>query len=835
MNCKTKYIFSIAILCIVLGIIGIVFFEKINFVVDENTVTRYEWLQMLGERFGINEYTNELPYFKDVDSDNPYFAYVQSAVEWQVIDADSAFDGEDYASGQFIALTSIKTIGESKFKICFDTEDAITDDVYIESAVEHGLVEEEKLKKGFSKEECEQVLENLQNLYFGEFWKDDYSNITYQNGVIELSTEDVLQSNVDCSEIVVTDNMIDSFKVGNIIVFEQENTKLKFAREITGISSDGTLSLSTVELDKVVETFTVSDITELTFEDIVNYYGLKENISAVNNLRYHQTDAGMVNIAVFSADVNSKGFKLSLSTEEEGEKRHLEVKITDNATGISYALPVSDKVETDSEYSAEIDIDKLCIGGQVSYSAWNGLEYAEAAVDAHATFNGAINAKKDRKIPLCKTPVPLGNGIVRADIQIYIVLSVEGGISFEAELPVEVSVSYKKDKGLRNFEHNITVEEPTIEANCDAKAMLRLEPTFVVLGCLNVMDTEADIGVSASAEIVTRPNSQICADVSVSFPVMTLSVCGDDDADTIIGNVGLSAEWEIISSDDAPIQKGFHYELLPDKTVQFVDECTYGEQEETSSESVQQDTSLPNGITEFPRFGTYELPIDLWITAPFEDSGDYYTVKGNLRINYSILYMDFDKLQKGDSFTILDKEFILGERLEIEEFLGRLYSVYCVNDDCTYYIQTKISTNFGSRFALPYYSICRSIPDYDTIYESMEYLSDDLGVHEFRIPKDAYITSLVEIAGNEYMSMAFEATGLSEEEIFALKEEQRKEDLARFAHTAEECFENHVLFDDWIDITNFSSVYGEMDFPIECYAIFDENGVIDTIILADIG
>lgn len=835
MKNKKNYIFILIAICAVLLVFAVVYIVERNSTEDENIVTRYEWIQMLGEQFGINEYANELPYFKDVDSDNPYFAYVQSAVEWQVIDADSAFDGEDYASGQFIALTAIKAIGESKFKICFDTEDAITDDVYIESAVEHGLVEEEKLKKGFSKEECEQVLEHLQNLYFGEFWKDDYSNITYQNDVIELSAEDVLRSNVDGSEIVVTGNMINSFEVGNTIVFEQEDTKLKFAREITGISSDGTLLLSTVELDKVVETLTVSDITELTFEDIVNYYGLEENTSAVNNLRYQQADAGMVNTAVFSADVNSKGFKLFLSTEGEDETRHLEVKITDNATGTYYTLPISDKVETDSEYSAEIDIDKLCIGGQVSYSAWNGLEYAEAAVDAHATFNGAINAKKDKKFLLCKTTVSLGNGIVGADIQIYIVLSVEGGISFEAELPVEVSVSYEKDKGLRNFEYNISVEEPTIEANCDAKAMLRLEPTFVVLGCLNVMDTEANIGVSTSAEIVTRPDSQICADVSVSFPVMTLSVCGDDDADTIIGNLGLAKEWEIISSDDAPIQKGFHYELLPDKTVQFVDECTYGEQEEKSSESVQQDTSLPNGTTEFPRFGTYELPVDLWITAPFEDSGDYYTVKGNLRINYSILYMDFDKLQKGDSFTILDKEFILGERLKIEEFPEKLYSVYCVNDDCTYYIQTKISTNFGSRFGLPYYSICRSIPYYDAIYGSMEYLSDDLGVHEFKIPKDTYITSLVEIAGNEYMSMAFEATGLSEEEIFALKEEQRKEDLARFAHTAEECFENHVLFDDWLDIANFSSVYGEMDFPIECYAIFDENGVIDTIILADIG
>lgn len=791
MKNKKNYIFILIAICAVLLVFAVVYIVERNSAEDENIVTRYEWLQMLGEQFGINEYTSELPYFKDVDSDNPYFAYVQSAVEWQVIDADSVFNGEDYASGEFIALTAIKAIGESKFKICFDTEDAITDDAYIELAVEHGLVEEEKLKKGFSKEECEQVLENLQNLYFGEFWKDDYSNITYQNDVIELSTEDVLQINVDCSEIVVTDNRINSFEVGNIIVFEQENTKLKFAREITGISSDGTLSLGTVELDKVVENLTVSDITELTFEDIVNYYGLEDNTSAVNNLKYQQTDAGMVNTAVFSADVNSKGFKLSLSTEGEDETRHLEVKITDNATGISYALPISDKVETDSEYSAEIDIDKLCIGGQVSYSAWNGLEYAEAAVDAHATFNGAINAKKDKKIPLCKTPVPLGNGIVGADIQIYIVLSVEGGISFEAELPVEVSVSYEKDKGLRNFEHNISVEEPTIEANCDAKAMLRLEPTFVVLGCLNVMDAEADIGVSASAEIVTRPNSQICADVSVSFPVMTLSVCGDDDADTIIGNVGLSAEWEIISSDDAPIQKGFHYELFPDKTVQFVDECTYEEQEETSS---------TEETPEFAKYSTYELPIGLSVKGPLEDAGDYYTIKGSLIIYYGIGYEEFDQLGDGENFTILDKQFVKGEGFQREGFPELIYPAYCMDDECEYYICTTVSKDFGRSIDRPYYYLYDSISDYDDSVSLMEEIHDDWEIPELKIAKDASISSLL---------------------------------LDAQSYLAEECYINNIFLNDFYSIASYSTVDRNLNEDEYMFfnITFNENGIVDSMIL----
>lgn len=557
--------------------------------VDEGEVTRYEWMEMLCEQEGLTEYKNQAPYFSDVDENSFYFPYLQSAVEWAVLDAAADFDGEKYVSGRFAALTAMKTIGQSKLQIYLDTEEEITDDVYIELAVTHGLIEEKQLAEGLSAEECELVLEVLKNIYFSEFWRDDYANVTYQSGVAELSPEDILQCNADCSEIVIADDVGSSLEPGTIIVFEEKNTKLKIARKIAGISSDGTVLLSSAELDEVAESITVSDITELTFENIVNYHALRESANAVNSSEYRRTGANISKAAIFSADVNSKGYKLSLSTEGKGEERHLEVQVTDNAAGVSVTLPVSGKIEADSEYSVEIDIDKICIGAQVSYSIRDGLKYAEAAVDAHASFSGAVKASKDVKILLCKTPVPLGNGIIGADIQIYLVLSAEGSISFEAELPVGVSVYYEKDRGLRNLKQNILPENPTIEANCDMGAMLRLEPTLVVLGCFNVIDVEADMGVTASAKVTTRPNSQICADISVSFPVITLSVCGDDDADTIVGKMGLSAEWKIISSEEAPVQFGIHYEMLPDKTVQFTEKCTYDESVASNGESVDAD------------------------------------------------------------------------------------------------------------------------------------------------------------------------------------------------------------------------------------------------------
>lgn len=830
-----KYIFIVPAICLIILIGGVIFFLKRNPAVDENAVSRYEWIEMLTEQMGLQEYTAETPYFADVASENPYFACIQSAAEQEIIETNADFDGEDYATGQFIALTAMKTIGESKFRICFGTDEAVTDDTYMEFALEHGLVEKEKLKNGFTKEECEQVLETLYNLYFSEFWKDDYSNVVYQDGVMELSSEDVLRSNIDGSEIAVTDDMINSCKVGDIIVFTQENTGLKLARKVAAIDADGALLLDTAELDEVVETLTVSDITEITFDDIVNYYSLDENISGSNDLMIQQRDTSFIDARVFSGAVNSKGYKLSVSTQGEDEKRCIAIQITENATGVSYTLPISDKVKREDDYAAEINIDKICIGGQVDYSLWDGVKYAEAAVDAHATFKSEIKAEKEKKIPLFQIPVPLGNGLIGADIQIYLVLSLDGSISFEAELPIEASVSYEKNRGLRNFDHHIAVEDPKIEVDCNAGVGLRIEPVLMVLGCPNVMDMELDIGVSAEAKVTAQPNSQICADISISFPVLTISVCDDDDIDTIIGDLGISAEWEIITSDNAPKKKGLHYELGPGIRAEFVKECTYKKQEEHSPETAQQDDSLSSETSRFTEFSDYEGPIELCISAPFEDAGEYYIIKGSLQISYSIFQRDFNKLHPGDRFTILDKEFVLGDRLETEEFPAEIYSVYCVNNDNTYYIQTKVALDHGSRNGESYYPICRSIPEYEGIYESMLILSSDLDVHEIKIAKDTYITSLIEMSHYTDHLIAVDVSGKSEEEILALQEESRQNALAQIAHTAEECFENHVLIDDWLDIANFSSVYGELNSPIYCYIAFDENGEIDIIVWNSFG
>ena len=74
--------------CAVLLLIGIICAVKKGSDTKENVVTRYEWIEMLGEQFGICKYSNTEPYFKDVDEALlAYQLYSNVATQLQLVRA----------------------------------------------------------------------------------------------------------------------------------------------------------------------------------------------------------------------------------------------------------------------------------------------------------------------------------------------------------------------------------------------------------------------------------------------------------------------------------------------------------------------------------------------------------------------------------------------------------------------------------------------------------------------------------------------------------------------------------------------------------------------------
>lgn len=598
-----KKVFGFIVILLVLSLVtigimrGKIFTRKDN----KDCITRKEWIAMLGEYMGVKSYSSENPYFDDVDKNDKYYSYIQSSVEWGLVENNREFKGNDFATGEFIAVSAIKSVGEPKLQLFLKKKKKLNEKDYLDIAVEYELITKGQLSDGLSTEEAGKVIKRLDKLYYEVFWPDDVEEYKLQDSVIELKKESVLSYDKE-SEVM---KCKEELKVGNIVKFKKGRAVV--ARKISKILSDGTYELEYPEMEEVFETLTESGVSELTLTDILNYYG-KDSLKIVDSGSEKSNSIVTVSHTI-SGNAETDGFKI----EAEEDSGKLKICVTDNDTGVKYELPVHPKISKDyNNFSASLDISKIFVGAQIDYSALSGVKYADVAVDIQSEVKAGLSTEDEisDRIILFETPAPIGNGLVGVDIQIYLVTTLKGEIYLEADIPFQTEIYYEKDKGVRNIKHDISVKDPKVEATAELKEKIDIVPILVVCEFEPVIDAELGVGVSTTASVTVRDNNQICADVETKFPVVDISV-GEDDVlyygrETLIAKLGLSASWEDIFKDEDFIKKiKLHYEVLPDKTKQFVKKCTYkGEATEKTEDEVLNE--LLKG--DFSRFaGSYKV------------------------------------------------------------------------------------------------------------------------------------------------------------------------------------------------------------------------------------
>lgn len=531
-----------------------------------------------GEYVGAVDYSSDEAYFEDVSESDEYYSYIQSSVEWGIIEAEKKFNGNDAATGEFASVSAIKSVGEAKLRMCLGVDESWEDADYQKLAIDNGLIREEQLEGGLSEKEAEDMIERLDELYYGVFWPQDLEEYEFQEAVIEVNQDAVLSYDREANVLGCTE----SLRVGDVITFK--NGGFVVARKIWNILNDGTYELEDPELEEVFVTLRQSGVAGITFQDIVNYYG-EENLKLADRAGDRNSTAMMASLRL-SDDFESNGFKIE-AEEEDGK---CNITITSNDTGISYQLPISPEVSEEYEdFNACLDISKIFVGAQVDLSL-SGVDYSNVALDMESNVSTKLASADEvsDRLLLFETPVPIGNGIVGVGIQIYLVTTLNGEIYLEADIPFMSDVYYEKGKGIRNRKCNFSVKDSRIEASAELVQKVEVAPILVVGQLKPVIDAELGVGVSTTAKISAHDDGQICADVNCAFPVVSLSV-GQSDVlyhgkESIIASIGLSGSWDIIDSDHAPKKIPLHFEVLSDKTKQFVTECTYGKEESAGKE-----------------------------------------------------------------------------------------------------------------------------------------------------------------------------------------------------------------------------------------------------------
>lgn len=645
-------------------------------VTKNDDITCYDWLKKLCNKMGV-----EAENYRKAAKENGY-----------ITDSDE-FSDDDIASGGFMALTSMRAMGEGKMQIYLGTDDEISDNTNIELAINNNLIAEDSLDRGFSDQEADGILDKFDDLYYGEFWPEDIENVSYKENISQLQFFDIKDYKEDENIIYIDESAAKNLKKGDTFVFDYMGEKI--AKKIVEDMGNGTFSLEDPEIDEVFNTLIVSDSASIGIDDIISYYGL-------DNVKVSAGKPVTMLTADVSGNINSKGFAIEAAVNDDNE---LEVTLTDNDTEAEYELPIKQKLNKKCEnFSIKWDVNNINVGAQVKYTLNSGLKYASVGVDIDSEISGEIGFEGDFSdgILLCQTPALIGSNLVAVNVALYIVPAVDGSVNLKVEVPYYAGVSYEKGKGVNGTMGLRSSMQTSIEAEGTMGLYFRTAPMLVTMKSIPLLDAELDIGAEAEATRTGRPNGQICSDVNVKCPVFIIGV-GDESVKyknkkSLLCTMDISKSCEFTSFARS---KSLHYERLADGTKQFVKECTYNEQPED-------DKPKESGAsTEAP---TQEQPTQEQVTqgTDLKESGSLHTYKTRMAEYFpeqTTFYFDYP-----DNWTVIKEDVISGGgeivRLKNENGAELYYEAwaYKVPENNQYYGGTEYITSSLDKIANSRYS-----------------------------------------------------------------------------------------------------------------------------------
>ena len=273
-------------------------------------ITRGEWITQLAESFGMTQYENQEPYYKDVTSDNPLFGYVQSSYEWEVLSTDTdEFKPDEYATLGFVVTTSVLAaeLDYEQYATSDDVNEAI-----IKCANEAGITNVEYSDTDALTEPVDAlgaaaILASSVSSYV-EVEDNDYVDIQYTENVVDGSKESIktLTELGKNDKVVATE--ADKVEVGSILLMPgNEENPFGYCLKVSSktLNSDGTYTIETVE-PEIHEIFESIDVDK-AIETTPDMFTPEEGVTVIPNKEANTVEKLGYVTSVDSEETNMDG------------------------------------------------------------------------------------------------------------------------------------------------------------------------------------------------------------------------------------------------------------------------------------------------------------------------------------------------------------------------------------------------------------------------------------------------------------------------------------------------------------------------------------------------
>lgn len=322
---------------------------------EDSYVSRAEWIQLLGEQLGLNEYVSKADYYTDVKEDSEYYCYVQSCADWGIISNSESkkFKPNSTATMDFAIETAVLAAGVE-----------LEDKSYVDYAIENGIIEDNSyynVRGKLTKKKALELLNWATNLYLSAE-TEEVEHVVIKDSVKNLTQNTSEITSVDGKQFVLAADMTEDVLVGDIVIFPaDELNPFGVARKIISVGTDemGNLRVETEEpaIEEICDELEINTTVVPDIEDVILADGVTFN-------------SGVTPLATTDTEYQIDSLVNKHST-------HKAMDVSNDMNGLDFSVDVNftkGTIEVSKAWDSLLGIgENFKVGGEGAYSIKSGL------------------------------------------------------------------------------------------------------------------------------------------------------------------------------------------------------------------------------------------------------------------------------------------------------------------------------------------------------------------------------------------------------------------------------------------------------------------------------
>lgn len=382
-------------------------------VTQDMALTMGQWVSLIAESFGMQNYQSETPYFRNVKQDNTYFAAFQMAAEWEILEPSEHIQASTAVKYKDVLITLVNAGGF--------LPTGATEEEKINYAIDHFDLGIRKywMDRYIKLNTAVELLDTAQKL-----WAEKPIEKTVNEAVFKDNVKDYLKENVEYTVedgvIKVPASQIGELNDGDIFALPCSGDNAAMIKRAANVTYDGDYAyiqheeVPDEELEKYCESVVVEDSTEVDFSNIIGIYDEDGNPIVFDEVSYDDSELSdgfgpyvASNLVNTGDNAGNQAVNTGIFDKANG-KFTFNIKgnkITLSLSGESFGITWSkDTEKKNNQYrdskitkSVSVSCDKIKLDKQIDIS-WGKLKYAKVKIDYATKIEGGVKITTNNKV-----------------------------------------------------------------------------------------------------------------------------------------------------------------------------------------------------------------------------------------------------------------------------------------------------------------------------------------------------------------------------------------------------------------------------------------------------